>query len=134
MNALESLEKEVTDQVNQMAAEVVLLLIERWEEQVLREFKAGKISVQEMLNAYVNMKISLHRVKRRYENDYYACDLDSEHRVKSLMNGLNEKIKKARRDYYVAKQRYDEPDQHGSNCTCRGCNCIKGISSGRLAV
>jgi hypothetical protein len=132
MNALESLEKEVTDQVNQMTAEVVLLLIERWEERVLREFTEGKISVKELLYAYVDMKISLHRVKRRYENDYYACDLDSEHKVKSMMNGLNEKIKKARKEYYVAKHRY-EPDQHGTDCTCRGCNCIKGISSGRLA-
>lgn len=134
MNALESLEKEVIDQANQMTAEIVLLLIDRWEEKIQRDFEAGKISVKELLYEYVNMKIALHRVKRRYENDYYYGDgSDSERKVKSMMISLNDKIKKARRNYYVAKHRYNEPDRHGSGCTCRGCNCIKGITGGRSA-
>jgi len=130
MNSLESLEKEVAEQAAQMTAEVVLLLIDRWEEQLERDFKHGKITAKELLHQYVSMKISLHRLARRYENDYYYDLNHNNHlQIQQQIKRLQNKVKEARRNYYVAKHR-TEPDQHGGECTCRGCRCIKGISYG----
>lgn|SRR5574337_187681 len=128
MNILEGLEKEVTDAASQMTVEVVLLLIDKWEKRVLQDFEAGKISAEQLLYEYVRMKISLHHLKRRYENDFYYHAKD-QLRVESQLNVLDNKVKEARRKYYVAKHRI-EPDQHGHGCTCRGCNCISGSGWG----
>lgn len=128
MNFLENLEKEVSDAANQMAVEVVLLLIEKAEKDFEAAIASNSISAQELLGAYVRLKISLHHLMRRYERDWFY-DLSNQHDAEARIVMLREKVKEARVKYYVAKQRY-ESDKHGDGCSCRGCRCIKGIDGG----
>lgn len=128
MNFLENLEKEVSDAANQMAVEVILLLIEKAEKDFEAAIASNNISAQELLGAYVRLKISLHHLMRRYERDWFY-DISNQHDAEARIVMLREKVKEARVKYYVAKQRY-ESDKHGDGCSCRGCRCIKGIDGG----
>jgi len=118
MNFLESLEKEVSDLADQMAVEVVLLLIDKAERDFEAAIASNNISAQELLGFYVRLKISLHHLMRRYERDWFY-DLSTQHEAESRIMMLRGKVKEARVKYYVAKQRY-ESDKHGSGCSCRG--------------
>ena len=128
MNLLESLEKEVSDAADQMAVEVVLLLIDKAERDFEAAIASNQISADELLGFYVRLKISLHHLMRRYERDWFY-DLSTQHEAEARIMMLRGKVKEARVKYYVAKQRY-ESDKHGDGCSCRGCRCIKGIDWG----
>jgi hypothetical protein len=126
MSLIESLEKEVSDNANQMTAEVVLLLLDKWEHDLDMAMQSNKAEIPELLNYYVRLKISFHHAKRAQERGWSLIDED---KVKLRISLLATKIKEARKKYYVAKQRF-ESDKHGSKCSCRGCRCLKGIDGG----
>ena len=125
MSIIEELEAEVAAQAGQMTVEVVLLLIDKWETRIQQEWDAGKLTIPELLNHYVRLKIMLHHVRKAWDRGWSSM---SEEQFKTRATNLGDKIKEARRKYYVTKQRYES--EHGSECPCRGCKCIAGINRG----
>src|SRR5258708_5226492 len=123
MDYLESLEKEVSENANQMTAEVVLLLLEKWEKDLEKAIATNSAEIPNLLNSYVRLKITLHHLNVSHDRGW-SCDLDDKYLDRAIR--LKSLIKEARRKYYVAKQRF-ESDKHGSKCSCRGCRCLKGI-------
>jgi hypothetical protein len=126
MDFLENIEQEVADAANQMAVEVVLLLIDKWERDLELAILNNEANVPMLLNHYVRLKISLHHVRKAWDRGWSSM---TDNQFKERINILTTKTKEARRNYYVAKQRY-KSDEHGSGCSCRGCLCIAGINGG----
>jgi hypothetical protein len=120
---LASIDDEVEDALNSLGADIIFLLIEKWESDIARATELDKVTAEELLNHYVRLKISMHHLKRKFELDYFwsPCDPHGADFEKKLI-GLSDKVKEARRNYYVAKQRYE--GQHEGTCSCRGCRCI----------
>jgi hypothetical protein len=125
MDLLKSLEKEVADAASQMTAEVVLLLLDKWEKDLELAIATNSGEIPELLNRYVRLKITLHKLSRSYERGW-SCDLD-ENRYAERAGRLQGLVKEARRKYYVTKQRF-ESDKHKNGCSCRGCRCIAGVN------
>jgi hypothetical protein len=117
---IEEIEKEVADAASQMTVEVVLLLIDKWEAQIQRDWEAGKLKIPDLLNHYVRLKISLHHVRKAWDRGWSSF---SDEQFKTRINDLNYKVKEARRKYYVSKLRYDSTE-HPRECSCRGCRCV----------
>ncbi len=123
MDLLESIDKEVNDIVERMAPEVALLLIEKLEKDFELDAQRGISTINELRRKYVSLKIMAHRMSRSWDNGLIHSS--SEEKFQSNLNHLDSLIKNARRNYYVAKRRYE--GEHDFNCTCRGCRCIKGL-------
>jgi len=127
---LSAFNAEISAQADSMIDEIIFRLLDKWEDDMARLRAEDKLSMNDLLGHYVRLKISLHHLKRRYDRDFSwpsrACDMDSDRKVLSRINSLSYKTKEARREYYVAKRRYE--GEHERECTCRGCRCIKGIS------
>lgn len=116
---LHSLNNEVESALKEFGADIIFLLIEKWERDLEVARADGKLTIERLLGHYVCLKISAHHLKRRYERDY---DWDNPV-MKDRIRNFNSKVKEARRNYYVAKRRVE--GEHGSECDCRGCRCIK---------
>jgi hypothetical protein len=126
MSIIEELEAEVEQLANGASIEILMLLIDKWEEEVEHKRTHGKLDIASMLNHYVRLKISLHHVKRHYERGWSACDA-ADVVLRQRIATLTQKSKEARRNYYVTKRRYE--GQHGDDCSCRGCGCLKGFGT-----
>lgn len=118
---LSSIDDEVESALNSMGAEILFLLIEKWEDDLAKASALDEVSVRDMLLHYVRLKISLHHLKRKMDRDWFAND-NVIKTVEENVNKLRDKTKEARRNYYVAKQRFE--GEHEGACSCRGCRCI----------
>lgn len=119
---LDSLAAEVEAAANKLGPEIIFLLVDKWEGDMVRLQEEGRLSMNELLHHYIRLKISLHHVKRHYERyGDWTCDLTDSVHYQRLIN-LKHKAKEARRNYYVAKQRYE--GEHRTGCDCRGCRCL----------
>ena len=125
MGLIEDLEREVSQEVDGMSVEVILALMDKWEEDARRAWTLNLISISELLNHYVRLKITWSKTKRDLE---YRYTHDKAHLYNEKKQHYTNLISEARRKYYVAKRRYES--EHASDCSCRSCRCIKGINSG----
>jgi len=127
LSFLESIDAEVEALANDLGADIIFLLIDKWDADLERAERDGRLTADTLLGHYIRLKISLHHVARRYERDYgWSCELNDSV-LRQRIAGLKNKTKEARRNYYVAKHRYE--GEHRSNCSCRGCRCIGGLSA-----
>lgn len=124
---LAQLDAEVQVAANEMTVELLYLLLDKWENDIARLKFEGKLNMEDMLNHYVRLKISLHHLKRYYEREFWpnGC-YASEAAVKARYDVLVETTKKARINYYVAKREFE--GEHGNECSCRGCRCLGAVS------
>ena len=124
---LASLDAEVEAGANALGINIIFLLIDKWEADMIEAHELDRLSMGDLLNHYVRMKLSLHYLKRKFDRDYFwsACDPHGADFEKKN-RGLSVKVKEARRNNYVAKQRYE--GQHEGTCSCRGCRCIGWVS------
>lgn len=114
------IEREVQEAADKFGVEIILLLIDKWEDDMQKAMANNIADTDMLLGHYVRMKISLHHLKRKMERDWFSNDnlaKTIEERVRNLIY----KTKEARRNYYVAKCRFEE---HRDDCSCRGCRCI----------
>lgn len=120
---LTSIEDEVEAAANALGVDIIFLLVDKWEADMAQAHILNKVSMEDLLGHYVRMKISLHHLRRKFERDYFwsACDPHGADFEKKVI-GLSDKVKEARRNYYVAKQRFE--GGHEDECSCRGCRCI----------
>lgn len=125
MDLLESLDAEVSALVNQMQPEVILALMDKWDEEIEAAWKANKASIPDLLNHYVRLKVAWHHVKRHMEWEW-SHDMTS--RFEQQERYYLSRITEARRKYYDARIRFEGNEQHHEHCPCRGCRCLKGIA------
>lgn len=98
MSIIEQIELEVEAQANQRSLEVLMLLISKLES------LGDSISIDDRLHYYVALKLTRHWFRKKYYNDCLPVQV-SDARYATRLSDLNCKIKEARRNYYVAKQR-----------------------------
>lgn len=123
---LSSLQGEVNSAIHDMIPEMILLLIDKMEGKIAKKEKLGKLELSDLLAHYVALKIAKHHLVRKYERNLYCTPCGPEETgLKLRIINLNNKVKEARENYYVAKRRVE--GQHESGCSCRGCRCIEGI-------
>lgn len=127
MNTLAEIEAEVQQAADQMTAEVILALIDKWENDFFIAKKRGELSVQDALHFYVRLKIAFHHLEKRANDDYggWQHGWSSIESLNENLNKLYHKVKDARRNYYVTKRRVE--GAHSSECSCRGCRCLREI-------
>lgn len=90
------LEREIESQANERGLEVLFLLLDKLE-------RIGtSASVEQRLNYYVSLKLARHWFRKRYYNGWGPNQMSDDVFYPKL-NQLNDKIKEARRNYYVAK-------------------------------
>ncbi len=120
---LSSIQDEVNQHLNEMLPEVILLLIDKMEKNLEEKKKLGKLEVKDLLVHYVALKIARHHIVRKHERMWDTpCKAElSAYEVR--VHNLTNKIKEARKNYYVSKRRYE--GGHGEGCSCRGCRCIE---------
>lgn len=104
MNDIVQLEIEVEKEANKRSLEVLFLLIDRMEIITSRP----DVSLQEVLNYYINLKLCKHRLKKRFF-DWGIIDSETYY---SQFNNLTDRIKKARHKYYDTKRRYEDDRDH----------------------
>lgn len=124
MKNLNELDQEIEYQASHMMNEIINRLINKWEQDIEKISISNQDDMFRSRNEYVNLKISLQRLKRYY-NDLY-CPLVEDSNNKTIFR-LNNLTKEARRKYYVAKRRYE--GEHHEQCSCRGCRVIKAVQS-----
>ncbi|MGI0058752.1 MAG: hypothetical protein ACREBJ_03195 [Nitrosotalea sp.] len=83
-------------QADSMTVEVVLLLIDKWEADVQKPWDQGKLTIPELFNHYVRLKISLHHVRKAWdrgcpsmdENTFNIRELTLSSKIKALKEAL----------------------------------------------
>lgn len=123
MSIIEDLEREVSQEVDGMTADVIIALMDKWEKDIVRAIALNEATIPQLLNHYVRLKISWGRLKRFLERDYNGSMYKLYDEKEQYYTHL---IKEARRNYYVTKRRYE--NEHAPDCSCRGCRCVKGIT------
>jgi hypothetical protein len=118
------IEREVEEAANKFGVEIILLLIDKWENDMQRAVLLNTVDTDMLLGHYVRMKISLHHLKRKMERDWFSNDTLAK-TIEERVRNLGYKTKEARRNYYVAKRRFEE---HRDDCSCRGCRCVGSFS------
>lgn len=118
---LTSIDDEVEAAVNSLGADIIFLLVDKWEADIAQARLLNKLSMEDLLLHYVKLKISLHHLKRKMDRDWFSND-NIVKTIEENVNKLRGKTKEARRNYYVAKQRFE--GRHEDECSCRGCRCI----------
>ncbi len=121
---LADIEREVEEAANQFGVEIILLLIDKWESDMQTAMANNIVDTDMLLGHYVRMKISLHHLKRKMERDWFSNDNIAK-TIEERVRNLGYKTKEARRNYYVAKRRFEE---HRDDCSCRGCRCVGSFS------
>jgi hypothetical protein len=119
MSVIDELEAEVSALAGSMTVEVILLLIDKWEADMELAIRRNKASIPDLLNHYVRLKIMYHHIRKAWDRGWSSL---SEEQFNTKAMDFHGRIKEARRNYYVAKQRYES--KHGSGCPCRGCKCL----------
>src|SRR5208337_3715546 len=113
-----------------MTVEVIIALMDKWEADMMRAMRLNQANIPELLNHYVRLKISWGRLKRyleyRYDVASYSHNVCNYKEFEEKQQHYANLITEARRNYYVAKRRYES--EHTPDCSCRGCRCIKGIT------
>lgn len=126
-NLFLDLEEEIQKAANNLTVEVILRLIDKWEMDFEEASSKGKLTVRELLEHYVRLKISLHHLTRAWERGWGAgiFNLNAEQFAEKARH-LHRRVKQSRRDYYVAKREYEA--KCCPECDCRGCRCIKSFA------
>jgi hypothetical protein len=124
---LASLEDEVQAAASLQTTEVLMLLIDKWENDIIRMREQGVLNMEHLLNHYVRLKISLHHIKKAYDRGWYPSGDPNGGKLKSRVDSLQEKAKEARRNYYVAKRGIET--EHRNGCACRGCRCLGQVGA-----
>lgn len=122
MDLLEELDTEVQAAAASMSEEVLLLLFHKWDEDLVKQTFYDKVNLEDLKRHYVRLKLSLKSFKSAWERDNIPIPQE---RFISGTCRLDDLVKKARRNYYVAKRRIE--GEHHDKCPCRGCKCIRGF-------
>src|SRR5678816_2136478 len=93
---LSSLEDEVMLAASQSTVEIILLLVDKWEADIEREARMGRLGIPDLLNHYVRLKISLHHLKRAWDRGWSSL---TDGQFATRANTLSDKVKEARRKY-----------------------------------
>lgn len=125
MIIIEDVEREAEETANGMTVELVMLLLDKWEQDLVNQERLGYLNVDSLLNHYVNLKITMHHLNKSWLHEW-SSGPKTENEFVTKYNFLFDKVKEARRNYYVARRKFRETE-HGKRCACRGCRCIKGI-------
>jgi hypothetical protein len=112
------LEAEVQRQANNMPIEMVLLLLDRLDHKMDLELAREDSDLKSLLETYIRMKVTFHHINKQWDRGWSSLN-ENEFTAKRIY--WSKKIKEARKNYYVTKQR---AEKHASDCPCRGCKCI----------
>lgn len=129
---LNDLEREVQEIANQYSSIDLLIRL------VDKESNSLKKVLDQQLYNYLILKARYQRVIRDNYNielencpNFLYLEYDKYYdrlNLSSYITNLKQQVKIARKNYYVAKHRY-EGIEHSEQCSCRGCKCIASVST-----
>ena len=122
MDLLEELDNEAQAIAASMSETVLLLLFQKWDEELKKQKYSSKIEIDDLKRHYVRLKLSLKKFRSAWEYDKIPI---FENEFINETCRLDDLVKKARINYYVAKRRLE--GEHDFKCPCRGCKCIREL-------